>query len=133
MVQPYKGNLGVISLGGTVIGNGLVDGNVGFTKELSEFYRQGGTGEPTQILQGHRTYRGKFDYAYLDANTIINAALGTTEYTIIYYPKGTASGNPIVTISNCPLGGFTFNQEEDGVVRIEGQEFAGTAITFSTA
>ena len=133
MSVPYKGNLGQIKMGGTLVGNGLIDGDFSFTKDLSEFYRQGGTGEPTQILQGHKTYRGKFTYAYLDDNALVNAAHGTTEYSIIFYPKGTASGNPTVTFSNAPLGGYSFRQEEDGVVRVEGLEFASTTIAFSTA
>ena len=132
MVDPYKGNLGDIQVGGTTVGTGLIDGDFDFAKDLSEFYRQGGLGEPTAILQGHRSYRGRFTYAYIDSNAIIAASQGTALYSIIYYPKGTSGGNPKVTFTNAPLGGFSFRQEEDGVVRVENQEFAATAMSFGT-
>lgn len=132
MSSPVKPIHGVIMVGGTAIGAGLVTtSGVTITKDVDEFYGIGGSGEPSALIQGHRSYRGRFSKAYIDT-VYANLVLGTAEAEVILYPKGTATGNPKITCGNCIFSGEDFSMDEDAVVA-EGLSFVAKSVTFGTA
>lgn len=132
MSSPYRPQYGIISVGGTQIGAGLVTSSgVTVEKEVDEYYGVGGSGEPTALVQGNRSYSGKFSKAYIDA-AYANIVLGTAEAEVILYPKGTAVGNPKITCSNCVFSGEDFSMNEDAVVA-EDLSFVAKSVAFGTA
>jgi len=128
--SPVKPIHGVIMVGGTAIGAGLVTtSGVTITKDVDEFYGIGGSGEPT-LIPGHRSYRGRFSKAYIDT-VYANLVLGTAGAEVIVYPKGSATGNPKITCSNCIFSGEDFTMDEDAVVA-EGLSFVAKSVAFGT-
>ena len=131
MSSPVKPIYGIISIGGTAIGAGLVTtSGVTIAKDVDEFYGIGGSGEPGALVQGHRSYRGRFSKAYIDA-VYANLILGTAEAEVILYPKGSATGNPKITCGNCIFSGEDFSMDEDAVVA-EGLSFVAKSVAFGT-
>jgi len=130
--DPSKAIYGVIAVGGTAIGAGLDrTGSVSVKRGVDAYYGIGGSGEPTALLLGNKSYGGKFEKAYIDA-VYANLLNGTVPVEVILYPKGTASGNPKITCSNCHFTGEEFKMAEDAVTA-EDLSFVAKSVTFGTA
>jgi hypothetical protein len=131
MSTPFKPVYGVISVGGTVIGAGLVTASrARVEKDVDVFYAIGGSGEPQALLQGRKNYTGRFSKAFIDT-AYANLIGGTAEFEITFYPAGTASGKPKITFNNAVFTSYELTIEEDAVVA-EDLEFTAKSVSFGT-
>jgi hypothetical protein len=108
---------GVVQLGGTAIAN-LKNASFSIKNDTVEEYATGGTNpqQPVLLAATNQHYEIKADQLWTDNAVITDVLASGTPVTIIIAPKGTTSGNPKYTFSNCILNQFDLKWDAKSAV-----------------
>jgi len=130
MSTPYKPLKASIKIGTNTIGAGLTSASsLSFSLDVDEYYGLGSEGKPT-LVKGNKHYSGRLTKAWLD-KTYGELVLGGAAADIVFYPEGSVSGKPTITVKNAILRVWDFTMDQDAIVA-EGLEFIGDELAFGT-
>jgi hypothetical protein len=108
---------GVVQLAGTAIAN-LKNASFSIKNDTVEEYATGGTNpqQPVLLAATNQHYEIKAEQLWTDNAAITDVLASGTPVTIIIAPKGTTTGNPKYTFSNCILNQFDLKWDAKGAV-----------------
>ena len=108
---------GVVQLAGTAIAN-LKNASFSIKNDTVEEYATGGTNpqQPVLLAATNQHYEIKAEQLWTDNAAITDVLASGTPVTIIIAPKGTTTGNPKYTFSNCILNQFDLKWDSKSAV-----------------
>ena len=108
---------GVVQIAGTAVAN-LKNAIFSIKNDTVEELTTGGTNptQPTLLAATNQYYEIKAEQLWTGNNAITDVLASGTPVTIIIGPRGTATGNPKYTFSNCILNQFNLKWDAKSAV-----------------
>jgi len=108
---------GLVQLAGTAIAN-LKNASFSIKNDTVEEYATGGTNpnQPVLLAATNQHYEIKAEQLWTDNSAITDVLASGTPVTIIIAPKGTTTGNPKYTFSNCIITQFDLKWDAKSAV-----------------
>jgi len=129
--EPFKPLIAVIKIGNNTIGSGLTEtASLSFKLDVDEHYGYPGEGKP-KVVAGNQHFKGKLSKVWLD-HTYGQLVLAKAKVDVEFYPQGTASGKPKITVKNALLHDWDLKQDQKVIV-LEDVAFTGEDLEFGTA